>query len=279
MSNPIVEVKNLTFTYPNGFTALKNINFVVENNEFVAIIGQNGAGKSTLLKNLTGILKPTVGAVLIDGLNTKNISVSRLSSKLGFVLQNPDRQLFADTIYEEVAFGPRNLKLDKEEIESRVTHALEVTGLLEHKDKFPPSLSTGERAKVVIASVVAMKPDVIIFDEPTTGQDYKGCYQIMNIAREFYNIGHTVIFVTHHMALVAEYATRTIVFCKGEILLDDTTENVFAHPEILKKSYIVPPQITQIGQELKNELGTDKIFLNVNDLCDCILKRSKELIT
>ena len=123
----------------------------------------------------------------------------------------------------------------------------------------------------MIASVIAMRPEIIILDEPTTGQDFRGCYQIMNIAREFHQAGHTVIMVTHHMALVAEYTSRTIVFCKGEILLDGTTQEVFSQPEILKKSYILPPQITQIGHELSNILGNQKTYLKVADLSNSIV--------
>lgn len=273
---PAIELKNVCFAYPNGFKALSNIDIEIQKNEFVAIIGQNGAGKSTLLKNITGLLKPTSGEVLINGNNTKNISIAKLSTHLGFVLQNPDRQLFADTVYEEVAFGPKNLKLPPEQIEQRVQESLEIAGLCDIKDKFPPALSAGERAKVVIASVAAMRPDIIVLDEPTTGQDHRGCHQIMNIAKKFHQLGHTVIMVTHHMALVAEYAKRTIVFCKGAVLLDDTTEEVFSKPEILKESYIIPPQITQLGMLLKQPLDTSKVFLNVDELALCIEERLSE---
>jgi energy-coupling factor transport system ATP-binding protein len=270
MPEQLIQINNLTYTYANGFSALKGINININKNEFVAIIGQNGSGKSTLLKNLTGLLKPAIGDVLVDGLNTKEVSIAKLSCKVGFVLQNPDRQLFADTVEEEISFGPKNMKFSLQEIKERVEMALEYTGLKDNRDKFPPSLSAGERAKVVIASVVAMRPEIIILDEPTTGQDYRGCYQIMNIAREFHRAGHTVIVVTHNMALVAEYAYRTIVFCKGEVLLDGTAREVFGQPKILQMSYIIPPQITQIGQALEGELKTKKTFLRVDEIRDFI---------
>ncbi len=267
---PVIQLEDVSFTYPNGFTALKHLNIDVAKNEFLAIIGQNGAGKSTLLKNMTGLLKPSEGNIWIDQKNTRDISIAKLSQTLGFVLQNPDRQLFADTVYEEVAFGPQNLKLDQAEIEERTEEALRLAGLLELKDKFPPALSAGERAKVVIASVAAMRPDIIVLDEPTTGQDHRGCHQIMDIAQTFHAAGHTVIMVTHNMALVAEFAKRTIVFCQGEVLLDDTTERVFSQPDILKKSYILPPQITRLSLQLQGLLGTHKVFLNAQDMARCI---------
>ena len=270
MSERAIEITNLSFTYPNGFEALKNINVSIDHNEFVAIIGQNGAGKSTLLKNITGLLKPTKGDVIVNGANTKQVSVAEISTRLGFVLQNPDRQLFADTVEEEIAFGSKNLKLPSDLIRERVEHAIEVTGLDAVRKRFPPSLSAGERAKTVIASVVAMQPDIIVLDEPTTGQDRRGCYQIMEIAKNFHAQGHTVIMVTHQMKLVAEYARRTIVFCKGSVLLDGPTREVFSQTDTLRQTYIVPPQITQIGHALSSEKHT---YLTVGELSKSILEQ------
>ena len=269
-----IDIQNISFSYPNGFNALRNINLSIKKGEFVGIIGQNGAGKSTLLKNLTGLLKPTQGKILIAGTDTREISVGRLATKIGFVLQNPDRQLFADTVEEEIAFGPQNLGLSEEEVQNRVEMALEKAGITKYRKSYPPSLAAGERAKVIIASVIAMKPDIIILDEPTTGQDNKGCFQIMDIAKEFNEAGHTVVVVTHHMALVAEYATRTIVFCKGEVLMDASTEDVFGQPERIKESYITPPQISQIGNEMREELGIKKsTVLRVEELSNYIAHR------
>ena len=268
-----VEVKDVTFTYPNGFTALRGLNFTIEKGEFVAIIGQNGAGKSTLLKNLTGLLTPTSGDIIIDGSNTKDLSVARLSLKLGFVLQNPDRQLFADTVYEEVAYGPKNLKLGEEEIKERVEEAIRMAGLEDKVDEYPPALSAGERAKVVIASVAAMRPDIIILDEPTTGQDNRGRTQIMEIAKKFHEQGHTIIVVTHDMSLVAKYAKRTLVFCKGQLLLDGTTRDVFAQADVIKEAYILPPQITRMGAHAAPEVGITETFLTVDEMKEYLLKK------
>lgn len=268
-----VEVKNVTFTYPNGFTALRDLDFTIEKGEFVAIIGQNGAGKSTLLKNLTGLLTPTSGDIIVDGSNTKELSVARLSLKLGFVLQNPDRQLFADTVYDEIAYGPRNLKLGEDEIKARTEEAIRMANLEDKVEEYPPSLSAGERAKVVIASVAAMRPDIIILDEPTTGQDNCGRTQIMEIAKKFHELGHTIIVVTHDMSLVAKYAKRTLVFCKGKLLLDGTTREVFSQADVIKKAYILPPQITRMGAGAKDAIGTDQTFLTVDEMKDYLTKR------
>jgi len=270
-----IEVKNLDFTYPNGFKALKNINFSVGENEIVGIIGQNGAGKSTLLKNLTGLLKPTNGEVIINGINTRDISIAKLATNIGFVLQNPDRQLFANTVEEEVSYGPRNLKLGEEEIRKRVKEALEFVDLQEKTQEYPPAMSKGERAKVIFASLLAMKPHIIVLDEPTTGQDSKGCQQIMTIARELYSLGHTVLVVTHNMSLVADYCQRVVVLCKGEILMDGTIDEVFKEEELLRSTFIVPPQITIFGNCIKARIHSNKTFTSVKELGEAVYEAKK----
>ena len=266
-----VEVKNVTFTYPNGFTALRGLDFTIEKGEFVAIIGQNGAGKSTLLKNLTGLLQPTTGEILVDGTNTKDLSVARLSLKLGFVLQNPDRQLFADTVRQEIEYGPKNLGLSEEEVKERVDDAIRMAGLEGKEEEYPPALSAGERAKVVIASVAAMRPEVIILDEPTTGQDNRGRTQIMEIAKKFHELGHTIIVVTHDMSLVAKYAKRTLVFCKGQLLLQGTTREVFAQEEKIKEAYILPPQVTRMAAHA--DIGAEDTILTVEEMVEFLKKK------
>ncbi|MGI9861983.1 ATP-binding cassette domain-containing protein [Moorella naiadis] len=273
METAAIKIENLTYVYEFGFVALKNINLTIKQNEFVGMIGQNGAGKSTLLKNITGLLKPTEGNVFVAGVNTRDVTVAELATRAGFVLQNPDHQLFAATVEEEVSFGPKNLGLTPEEVAERVQTALQWVGLEEMRQEFPPALSKGDRAKVVIASVLAMRPEIIILDEPTSGQDYRGCYQIMDIAREFHRAGHTVVVVTHHMALVAEYTERIIVLGQGEILLDDSTRVVFAQSERLRLTHIAPPQITQLGFELAPVLGLKEAVLRVPELGDAVMAK------
>jgi energy-coupling factor transport system ATP-binding protein len=249
---------------------LKNINLVIQEGEFVGIIGQNGAGKSTLLKCITGLLKPTRGTVLVDGVDTRQTTVPVLATKVGFVLQNPDRQIFSETVRDEVAFGPRNLRLPEEEVEKRVTEALESVGLSWATREYPLSLSKGDRAKVIVASVLAMRPKIIILDEPTTGQDYKGCYQILQIARDLNKKGHTILMVTHHMHLVTEYCRRTIVFSQGSILLDGGTREVFSQPHILQQTYVAPPQITRVAAAVAQDLRIKGTVLTVDELVEQI---------
>ncbi len=271
---PIIQVDNLNYIYqPHNVHAVMNVSFSVPRGEFMAIIGQNGSGKTTVLKNLLGLLRPTSGRVTVAGLNTSRAAVADMARHVGFVLQNPDQQLFAETVEEEIAFGPRNLGLSENEVRERVEEVLSIVDLQELRNEFPPALSKGERAKVVIASALALDPQIIVLDEPTTGQDYKGCHQIMQIARALNQTGHTVVFVTHHMALVAEYARRVIVMRGGQILLDGSTEEIFSQIEIVRQAHIIPPQITELGQYLPESLGLPRTPLSVDQMARAIITR------
>ncbi len=274
VAEPVISVEDLTYIYqPGNVKAVKNIHFEIHRGEFVALIGQNGSGKTTTLKNMLGLLRPTSGRVVVAGMDTREVAVADLAQRVGFVLQNPDQQLFAETVHDEIAFGPRNLGVSREEVEERIRKSVEMVGLEAALDEFPPALPKGERAKVVIASALAMNPEIVILDEPTTGQDYKGCHQILQIARTLHSEGRTVVFVTHHMALVAEYAQRVIVMRDGEILLDDTTERVFVQTELVRQAHIIPPQITELGLSLPEELGLPRTPLTVRQMAEAILVR------
>ena len=274
-SRPLaIQVEHLDYIYqPLDVHAVKDVSFEIHQGEFIALIGQNGSGKTTVLKNLLGLLRPTSGKVTVAGQDTKTTPVSEMARHVGFVLQNPDQQLFAETVEEEVAYGPRNLKLAKELIEQRVAEALKLVGLENKRQEFPPALPKGDRAKVVIASALALDPSIIILDEPTTGQDYRGCHQIMQIAQSLNQQGRTVVFVTHHMALVAEYAQRVIVLSGGKVLLDDSTQGIFARPDVVRQACIIPPQITELGQALPAGLGLPHTPLTVQSMSVAVLSR------
>ena len=217
--NPVIDIKNFSYVYKSTKAVIENINLSIADNDFAAITGKNGCGKTTLLKSITGLLQPCGGDIFIHGKNTKNLSVSGISKDIGFVMQNPDTQLFSDSVYNEIAFALKNLRLPKPEIKKRVEDALNVVGL-EDADSFPHALSRAERTKTIIACVLAMGAKIIIFDEVDVGNDYKGSRKIMDIACNLNAKGFTIIFVTHNMSLVQQYAQRLIVMGKKGTVYD-----------------------------------------------------------
>ena len=240
---------DLHFKYGSiDLEVLRGLSFTIEKGEFVALIGQNGAGKTTLLKQFNALLKPTSGSVHIAGLATGKTSTGELARKVGFLFQNPDHQIFMPTVFKEIGFGPKNLQLSKQEIDSRVEEAAEAVGLSAFLGQNPLLLSKGQRQRVAFASVLSMKPEILVLDEPTTGQDYQEGIELMEMIRKLNERGHTIVFVTHDMELVATYAKRVIVLSKGRVLLDDSCRNVFYRPEILLQTNLFPPQIARLAQ-------------------------------
>lgn len=262
-----IRVENLVYRYPDDTLALEGIDLEIKRGEFTAFIGQNGSGKTTLSKCLNGLFKPSEGDVIIDGLNSRKSSIVQMVKRVGYVFQNPDHQLFNSNCWDEIAYGPRNIQLDEDEVKVRVEEAAKVVGL--HPDYFeehPFFLSKGLRQRVAIASILALRPQVIIVDEPTTGQDSKQSIEIMNfLTRLNQELGHTIIIITHDMPIVAAYARRIVVLGLGKIIADGTPVEVFAQPEILAQTNIEPPQITQLAQRM-SEYGFDKGTLTVEDM-------------
>lgn len=246
----IIEVNSLSYTYPSGVEALRGIDVTVYEKEFVAVMGQNGSGKTTFVKHLNGLLKPTRGRVTVRGKDTRKSRVSELARDVGYVFQNPDHQIFCDTVEAEVAFGPRNLGVQQNEIGERVQEALHAVSLLEYKRVNPKQLSKGQRQRVAVASVLSMKPSILIVDEPTTGQDYRDGIEMLELIKKLNHTGHTILFITHDMQLIARYAGRVIVFHEGKILLNKSTREVFSETEILKRTFLSPPSITLLAQRL-----------------------------
>ncbi|GAB4476461.1 MAG: hypothetical protein Kow0088_14330 [Anaerolineales bacterium] len=254
--NPLITVENLDFTYPDGTPALLGINLEIGEQEFIAFIGQNGSGKTTLSKCINGLFKPTAGKVIVEGIDTSRRGViKQLVTKVGYVFQNPDHQLFNRSVKSEIAYGPRNINLPEDEVEKRVREAARVAGVSEELfETHPYFLPKGLRQRVAIASILALKPRTIIVDEPTTGQDMQQSLEVMNFLRTLWKEeGHTIIIITHEMRIVADYAERTVVLGQGQVLLDAPTRQVFAQPEILQKTYVEPPQITRLAQQISKE--------------------------
>lgn len=241
---PIVEFKDVTFVYqPVEHLALKNINLTIHEGEFVALIGQNGSGKTTLIKHMNGLLKATKGVVLLEGKKIdKSHRVSQISRKIGYVFQNPANQLFAKSVEDEVAFGPRNLGFDEEKTDQLVEQALQSLQLESVRDLMPFMLGRGEMQRLAIASILSMNPVTLIIDEPTTGLDWHECCNVLNLVKRLNEEGHTIIMTTHNMSLVALYAKRVVVMREGEIVLDGGVDEVFQQTETLKTAQIKPPQ-------------------------------------
>jgi energy-coupling factor transport system ATP-binding protein len=265
--NPFIQVNKLDFAYPDGTKALDNINLSVQVGEFVALIGQNGSGKTTLSKCLNGLYKPTSGEVIVDGLNSKNTPIVQMVRRVGYVFQNPDHQLFNSNCWDEIAYGPRNIQLSEDEVKIRVEEAAQVVGLPEiFYPEHPFFLSKGLRQRVAIASILALRPQVIIVDEPTTGQDARQSIEIMEFLKDLNEKhGHSIIIITHDMHIVAQYARRVILMSEGRILADGSTSDVFSEPDVLQKAFLEPPAITQLAQSV-GELGFDPGTLTVEDM-------------
>jgi energy-coupling factor transport system ATP-binding protein len=271
-SIPAVKVEGLHFGYEKNLEVLQGIDLAIRRGEFVAIIGQNGSGKTTLVKHFNGLLRPTVGNVFVNGIDTEHKTVAELSRTVGYLFQNPDHQIFSASVDEEIAFGPKNLGLGSGEVEKRVEEALKLVGLEEYKKVPPTTLGLGQRRKVTLAAIVAMKPDVMVLDEPTTGIDWSGSIQLMNSVRELNKLGHTIVTITHSMRVVAQYADRIIVLANGKVILDGSTREVFSKPDVLKTTFLTPPQITCLAQELL-PLGFSPDILSVDEFYS-ELKRS-----
>lgn len=256
MSTPLIKVTDARYVYSNGAVlALDGVSLEIAEGESVGIVGQNGSGKTTLTKLLNGLLKPTSGNIVVDGKDTAKNSVQQMSSTVGYVFQNPNHQLFAPSVTAELAFGPTNLKLPPEEITERIAHALEFFDIKQYAEMHPYRLSFPLRKLVGIASVFTMGPKVFVLDEPTTGQDHQTTKVINQLIHRLQDRGSTVICVSHDMPLLADVSKRMIVMWNAKIIADGSAREVFGNTEVMERTHIAPPQITQISLRLKSRKG------------------------
>lgn len=264
-----IQVRDLSYSYPDGTRALRNINLEIRLGELIAFIGQNGSGKTTLSKCLNGLFKPTEGDVIVDSLNTRTTSILQMVRRVGYVFQNPDHQLFNNNCWDEIAYGPRNIQLPEDEVSARVEEAAKIVGLTEvYFEEHPFFLTKGLRQRVAIASILALRPKVIIVDEPTTGQDAKQSLEIMDFLKMLNEEhGHTIIIITHDMPIVAQYAHRVVAMGMGQILDDGPCAEVYSRPEVLAKTFIEPRQITQLAQRCE-ALGFNPGTLTVDEMLE-----------
>jgi energy-coupling factor transport system ATP-binding protein len=238
-------------------------------------MGQNGAGKTTLVKHFNGLLKPTKGQVIVDGVDVTKVSVAKLSRNVGFVFQNPDHQLFSENVEEEISFALKNFGFNENIIENRVTWALNLLGLTQYRKTSPFMLSGGERKRVALASVLAWDPRILILDEPTIGQDYQQKEKLRQFILQMKTQGKTIIIVTHDVEFVAECNPRVLLMREGKIIADGEAGDILTNPDILDAASIVPPQIAQVFLELSYqlpELELPKAIIDLYEAREILLK-------
>ena len=277
-----LEVKNLTCIYNKGTSmqhiAVDNVSFSVSEGEFLGVIGHTGSGKSTLMQQLNGLLKPDSGEIIVDGeaLHSKGVVMKKIRFKVGMVFQYPEYQLFEETVYADIAYGPKNMGITGDELKNRVKKAIGLVGLdfEKYKDASPFELSGGQKRRVAIAGVLAMEPRYLILDEPTAGLDPKGRKDILNVVSDFHiKQKMAVILVTHRMEDVANFADRILVLNKGEIDMEGTPREVFKNADRLVEVGLGVPEITKLTSLLEKE-GFENIHsLSVEELRDKILLR------
>ncbi len=276
-----ITIKNLTHVYNEGMpfekVALEDINIEIKSGEFVGIIGHTGSGKSTLIQMFNGLLKPTRGEVLVNDkdINGEQVSKKEIRQKVGLVFQYPEYQLFEMTVKDDVAFGPKNLGLDANEITARVQYALDAVGL-DHTyyEKSPFELSGGQKRRVAIAGVLAMKPEILILDEPTAGLDPKGRNELFKqLQKMHHELGLTIVLISHSMEDVARYAEKLFVLYKGKIAYQGTPREVFANGKKLEEIGLAMPQIRYIMEVLKEKgMPVTEDVLTVEEAADILIK-------
>ncbi|MCY1150807.1 MAG: ABC transporter ATP-binding protein [Sphaerochaetaceae bacterium] len=261
-------LKNVSFSYPGDFLAVDNINIKIKGGENIAIIGQNGAGKTTTVKMMNGLLKPTKGDVLIGDLNTKDYTTAQISRYVGYVFQNPDDQIFHSTVESEIAFGPKMMKLSETEVKKRVDNALKLTNLTKEREENPYNLPLSIRKFVTIAAVIAMDTEILIFDEPTAGQDDMGNKQLTQILNTLHTQKKTVITISHDMEFVVNNFENIIVMAKKKVVKSGTPKEIFWDFETLEKANLKQPTVSDICRSL----NIDNSIVHMDDAVNQIIK-------
>lgn len=249
--HPLIMVHDVDYVYSNGTIALKQVSLNIKKGEFIAIMGQNGAGKTTLIRTFNGLIRPTKGSIFLEGENIDSKTIATLSKKVGVIFQNPMHQLFSTTLEDEIKFSLKSLNLDKEEIQIKVDQILKEFDLEKYRKRSPFNLSGGESKKLATASILCRDPDVLVFDEPTLGQDAKEINFFLGLIKSELERGKTIIIVTHNIEFTVEHVPRTILMSGGQIIADGPTQRIFTNEFLISKSSLIMPQIYLFKKELR----------------------------
>ncbi len=255
-SLPLIMIHDVEYVYSNGTVALKKVSLNINKGEFIAIMGQNGAGKTTLIRTINGLIRPTKGEIFLEGENIDSKTIATLSKKVGIIFQNPSHQLFSNTVEDEIKFSLKNLNLNREEIQIKVDKVLKEFNLEKYRKRSPLSLSGGESKKIAVASIICRDPEILVFDEPTLGQDAKEIRFFVKLLHNELKRGKTIIIVTHSVEFTIEHAPRTVLMSGGRIIADGPTKNILTNEFLVESSSLVMPQIYQLRIELQ-KIGID----------------------
>jgi len=272
----MISVQEVEYVYPSGIKALDNVSLEIGRGELVALMGENGAGKTTLLKHLNGLLKPTKGRVLIDGIDTREATVASLSRKIGLVFQNAEDMFFSSTVWDEVAFALKNFGYDEHTIKKRVEWALRFMELEEYANQSPFILSGGEKKRLALAIILAWAPDVIALDEPTTGQDQLQKEKLMEMIRLLNTQGRTVIISSHDVEFIAKLKPRIVLMKQGRIIADGKAEEILLDEDLLISCNLLPPQIVSLTKSL-NFIGVKPSLIEPRKLAEEVVAKLRTL--
>ena len=266
---PIIEVRDLRFAYNPETEVLHGINLDIYEGEFLSIVGQNGSGKTTIVKHFNGLLKPTSGSVTVSGIKTASATVAALSQRVGYCFQNPDSQIFSSVVKDELSYGPKNLGWPQEKIQQTLQEVGKILRIDDLFDENPYNLSKGQRQQIAVASILAMQPDVLIVDEPTTGQDPRQSHEMMDMVQWLNrDLGKTVVVITHDMSIAAEYSDRIVVMHSGEVIAQGTPREVFSQEDLLNSSNLESPQITRL---LQRAGITSPVAVDINEAMQLLM--------
>lgn len=271
----MIEFKNVSASYDGELAVLRDVSFTVGDGDFVAFVGTNGAGKSTTMRLANGLLKPTAGEVLVDGVPTTALKTSELARRIGFLFQNPDRQICCSTVREELLFGFKALGEEGPAAEERVDAIIERFGF--DADAEPYLLNRGTRQLLALASIIVLAPPTIILDEPTTGLDFRECVKVMDVVRELNEGGTAVIMVCHDMEVVGDFARRVIAMTDGRVVADGATFDVLRDGRVLKEAHILPPQVTEVSMILGRDEGCPEAIAQADTVPQMVAAIAQEL--